>query len=100
MQQPKAMTASQVEAQLSNIPGWEAREGKLYRRFKFDSFSEAFGWMAAAALSAEAMNHHPDWSNVYSTVVVYLNTHDAQGITDLDFKLAARMSELYERYAS
>jgi 4a-hydroxytetrahydrobiopterin dehydratase len=55
---------------------------------------EAFGFMTSAALEAERMNHHPEWFNVYNRVVVDLTTHDAGGITDLDFQLAARMEEL------
>jgi 4a-hydroxytetrahydrobiopterin dehydratase len=54
----------------------------------------AFGFMASAALVAERMNHHPEWSNVYSRVTVRLSTHDVGGISELDFELAARMSDL------
>ena len=65
------------------------------RTFTFKNFSEAFAFMTRSALAAEKLDHHPDWSNVYKTVEVRLNTHDAGGLTELDFELARRMS----RYA-
>jgi 4a-hydroxytetrahydrobiopterin dehydratase len=77
-----------------NLPGWSLREGKLHRQFQFGSFVEAFGWMSSVALVAESMGHHPEWSNVYNRVRVDLTTHDAGGITELDFTLAQRMNEL------
>lgn len=83
-----------VEAKLLDTPGWEFREGKLHREFRFEDFARAFGFMSAAALAAEKMDHHPEWSNVYNRVVVDLTTHDAGGITELDFELAAAMSKL------
>jgi 4a-hydroxytetrahydrobiopterin dehydratase len=68
--------------------------GKLHREYKFADFASAFGFMAAAALRAEAMNHHPDWSNVYNRVTVDLVTHDANGITANDLDLAAKFEEI------
>lgn len=83
-----------VEARLSDVPGWDLRAGKLHREFGFDDFVRAFRFMSAAALVAEKMNHHPEWSNVWNKVTVDLTTHDAGGITELDFELAAAMSAL------
>lgn len=83
-----------VQAKLKDTPGWQLREGKLHREFRFDDFVRAFAFMSAAAIIAEKMNHHPEWSNVYSRVTVDLTTHDAGGITELDFELAAAMSDL------
>lgn len=83
-----------VQARLPSLIGWSLREGKLHRIFKFAGFAEAFGFMAACALVAERMNHHPDWSNGYNVVDVKLVTHDAGGITERDFALAQRMNEL------
>ena len=88
------MTEIQVKDRISEIPGWEFRDGKLYRGFVFESFVAAFGWMASMALVAEAMNHHPDWKNVYNRVEVELSTHDAGGVTDADFRLALQMNRL------
>ena len=73
--------------------GWQLDEGKLHRLFVFGDFIEAFGFMTRVALHAEKMNHHPEWSNVYKSVDVYLTTHEAGGITELDFKLANIMEQ-------
>jgi 4a-hydroxytetrahydrobiopterin dehydratase len=70
---------------------WILETGKLHKVFRFPDFVAAFGFMTRAALIAESMNHHPEWCNVYSRVVVDLSTHDAGGITALDFELAQRM---------
>jgi 4a-hydroxytetrahydrobiopterin dehydratase len=73
---------------------WTVVDGKLHKEFQFRDFSEAFGFMARSALAAEAMDHHPEWFNVYRTVRVDLATHDAGGITELDFALAGRMESV------
>jgi 4a-hydroxytetrahydrobiopterin dehydratase len=73
---------------------WQVVDGKLHKEFQFRDFSEAFGFMARVALAAEVMDHHPEWLNVYRTVRVDLSTHDAGGITELDFALAGRMETI------
>jgi 4a-hydroxytetrahydrobiopterin dehydratase len=73
---------------------WTVENGKLHKTFKFRNFSEAFGFMARAALAAESMDHHPEWFNVYKTVRVDLATHDADGITEFDFELAKQMQAI------
>ncbi len=74
---------------------WTEESGKLCRDFKFKDFSEAFAFMTRVAFLAEKQNHHPDWSNVYNTVHIALNTHDAGGaITDKDHKLASAIDKL------
>jgi len=73
---------------------WSVVDGKLHKEFVFRDFSEAFGFMARVALVAESMDHHPEWLNVYKTVRVDLATHDAGGITELDFALAGRMETI------
>lgn len=70
---------------------WVIHDGKLTKRFEFADFVAAFGFMTQVALVAERMNHHPEWSNVYRTVNVQLTTHDAGGLTGLDFELALAM---------
>ena len=84
-----------IEAFLAAHPGWTlVRDGKaIGRTFKFADFVEAFGFMSQAALAAERLDHHPEWSNVYRTVEVELTTHDAGGITELDFALARAMDK-------
>lgn len=66
----------------------------LKKTFRFKSFVRAWGWMSAVALEAEKLDHHPEWFNVYGTVEVTLTTHDAQGLTELDVKLAQKMDAL------
>ena len=84
-----------IDKALTGLDGWAlAADGlSISRTFTFRNFSEAFAFMTRSALAAEKLNHHPDWSNVYKTVTVKLNTHDAGGLTELDFELARRMSK-------
>lgn len=84
----------EIGAGLSELPGWSLVNDKLRREFKFGNFVEAFGFMTSAAIESEKMNHHPEWCNVYNKVVVDLTTHDAGGITMLDFELARKMNDL------
>ena len=90
------LSSDAIRAALAELDGWElADDGLSIRRvFTFRNFSEAFGFMSRVALAAEKMDHHPDWSNVYGTVNVTLNTHDAGGLTELDFKLAKKMNRI------
>lgn len=74
--------------------GWTLVGGKLHREFRFADFSAAFGFMSRCALAAEAMNHHPEWFNVWNKVAVDLATHDAGGVTRLDLDLARKMNEI------
>jgi len=83
-----------VTAALSELEGWELVEGReaIRKEFVFDNFSQAFGFMARAALKAEKLDHHPEWFNVYKTVDVTLATHDVDGLTELDVKLAKALN--------
>ena len=83
-----------IAAALEGLPGWSRDGDKLLREYRFADFVSAFGFMAAAALVAERMNHHPEWFNVYGTVRVHLATHDAGGITRKDVELARAMDAL------
>jgi 4a-hydroxytetrahydrobiopterin dehydratase len=76
---------------------WENKGDRIARSFSFPDFVTAFGFMAEIALVAERMNHHPEWFNVYGTVKVELSTHDAGGITELDFELALAMNKSASR---
>ncbi|KQV73164.1 4a-hydroxytetrahydrobiopterin dehydratase [Rhizobium sp. Root1220] len=84
-----------IDEELAKLSGWslDAEGASISRSFKFGRFVEAFGFMTEAALAAEKLDHHPEWFNVYSRVDVKLNTHDAGGLTELDFKLAAAMDK-------
>ena len=76
--------------------GWELVEGRdaIHKTFEFADFTEAFSWMTRAALWAEKWEHHPEWSNVYKTVEVTLSTHDVDGLSSLDAKLARKLDTL------
>ncbi len=74
---------------------WTETENKLYKKFRFKNFSEAFAFMTRVALEAERMDHHPLWTNVYNTVEIWLSTHDAGNVvTDKDRKLADAIDDL------
>lgn len=90
----KKLSADEIQAGLDELEGWSLDDEKLYREFRFENFIIAFGFMSSAAIEAEKMNHHPEWFNVYSKVRVHLITHDAGGITELDFQLAKKMNAL------
>ena len=80
----------------AQLPGWRMAEGRdaIQKTFQFKDFSAAFGFMTRAALVAEKMDHHPEWSNVWNRVEVTLSTHDAGGLTELDIKLAQAMDKI------
>jgi 4a-hydroxytetrahydrobiopterin dehydratase len=91
------LTDAQIEEALGGLEGWTRAGDAIHRSFEFDDFVTAFGFMTSCAIVAQAMNHHPEWSNVYNRVEVTLSTHDAGGLTQLDVDLATRMSELAAR---
>ena len=82
------LSDSEIAALSAQLPAWEVRVDRLVRTFSFPDFVAAFGFMSKVALVAERSNHHPEWRNVYGTVVVELTTHDAGGITSRDVALA------------
>lgn len=94
MARPTKLSDADIATQLASTPGWTRSGDKLARTFEFSDFVGAFGFMAKVALVAERMNHHPEWFNVYRTVKVELATHDAGGITAVDFELAKAMTAL------
>lgn len=81
----------QIASALEGLPQWSWTDGKLHRSFRFSDFVSAFDWMTHVAVEAERLDHHPNWSNVYSQVEVTLWTHDRGGVTDLDVALATFM---------
>lgn len=90
------LEGTQKAAALAGLSGWTLAEGRdaIHKRFVFADFVAAFGFMTRAALVAEKMDHHPEWSNVYRTVDVTLTTHDAKGLTQRDVALAQAMDKL------
>ena len=88
MPRPSKLDDAAIAKALETVPDW-TRDGDTIRRsFRFDDFTAAFGFMSRVALHAEKRDHHPDWSNVYDRVEIVLSTHDAGGLTELDFDLA------------
>ncbi|MSV35122.1 MAG: 4a-hydroxytetrahydrobiopterin dehydratase [Bryobacterales bacterium] len=87
------MTDAEISAKLDGTAGWSLRNGKLHREYKFSDFKHAIEFMMSAVPGVDKMNHHPEWANVYNRVTVDLVTHDAGGITQLDFDLAALLEE-------
>ena len=88
------LTPAQIAALPSDLPAWSLLEGRLERELRFADFVEAFGFMTKVALVAEAMGHHPEWSNVWNRVTIALTTHDTGGLSDLDVALARRIDAL------
>lgn len=79
---------------------WKEKDNSLQATLQFKDFAEAFAFMTEVAFYAEKQNHHPNWSNVWNTVEIKLNTHDAGNIvTDKDHKLAAAISKIYDKKA-
>jgi 4a-hydroxytetrahydrobiopterin dehydratase len=97
MAAPTKLTDTEIAARLEALPGWTLVAAKLHKAFVFADFVEAWGFLSAVALVAESMGHHPEWANVWNRVTVDLTTHDAGGVSALDFDLAARMDTLAGR---
>lgn len=96
----KKLNKSQAhESFIKKNKGWKKVEGRdaLQKVFKFSNFNEAFSFMTRVAMVAEQMNHHPEWFNVYNRVDVTLSTHDAGGVTELDYKMATFMDSIVKK---
>lgn len=92
---PPPLTTAEIEQALAALPGWSREGDALVKTFGFADFRAALAFMVRAGFEAEAMDHHPDWTNVYDRVVVRLNTHSAGGrITALDVQLAGRLQQI------
>lgn len=93
-QRPARLDDAAVQAALTGLPGWTLHEGKLRLERRFADFSQAWGFMSRVALLAEALRHHPEWSNVWNRVTIELTTHDAGGLTRRDVELATKIQAL------
>ncbi|HET9994336.1 MAG TPA: 4a-hydroxytetrahydrobiopterin dehydratase [Candidatus Acidoferrum sp.] len=91
----KKLSEAEIMALLSKAKGWSVVNGKLHRAFECKDFNAAFGNMTRVALVAEAMNHHPEWFNVWNKVVIDLNTHSVKGVSDYDFVLAEKINQIF-----
>ncbi|MGT2469382.1 4a-hydroxytetrahydrobiopterin dehydratase [Paraburkholderia terrae] len=90
------LSSEQRATQIAQLDGWQNVEGRdaIKRQFKFADFNEAFGFMTRVAIKAQEMDHHPEWFNVYSNVEITLSTHDANGITERDIRLARFIDDI------
>lgn len=88
------LSQQQIEDQLKNLPNWRYENGYIKTDIQCADFKAAFALMTRIAFEAEALNHHPNWENVYNRIHIALQTHDAGGITQLDMDLAKRISAL------
>ena len=92
----KKLSEAELATLLRKVQGWSVVSGKLHREFACQDFGTAFGNMTRAALVAEKMDHHPEWSNVWNKVVIDLTTHSVKGISDYDFVLAEKINEIFD----
>ena len=97
MSRPSPLSPQQIQERLEALPGWTFADGALRRELVFADFAEAFAFMTRVAFAAEKLDHHPDWANAWNRVTVALATHDAGGVTDLDFRLAGVMQRLMKK---
>jgi 4a-hydroxytetrahydrobiopterin dehydratase len=88
------LTPEQIQDLASELPAWSLQNGKLQRELRFADFVEAFAFMTKVALIAEAMGHHPEWSNVWNRLTIALTTHDTGGLSNLDREMARRIDGL------
>jgi 4a-hydroxytetrahydrobiopterin dehydratase len=90
------LSEQEIQNELNRLQVWTIVNGKLNRRFEFNSFVDAFSFMTKVALAAEKINHHPEWFNVYNRLNIDLVTHDIGGISNYDIKLAGIINKLHE----
>ena len=95
--EPYLLQDGELKELLFKIPGWEIKSGKIQREFNFANFIQAFAFMTKVALICEKYNHHPNWENVYSKVIIRLSTHDLGGITNLDQILASEINKIFDK---
>ena len=94
---PNLLQDEELKELIVKIPGWEINDEQIQREFKFSNFIEAFSFITKIALISEKYNHHPNWENVYSRVIIKLSTHDLGGITNLDQTLALEINKVFDQ---
>jgi 4a-hydroxytetrahydrobiopterin dehydratase len=92
----KKLTDSEIKEKIDSLQDWDYHENALNTDFEFDNFKDCMSAMNRIAFECEALNHHPEWKNVYNKLEIRLTTHDAGGVTDLDFKLANSINKIVE----
>ncbi|NCT09724.1 MAG: 4a-hydroxytetrahydrobiopterin dehydratase [Flavobacteriia bacterium] len=92
----KKLTTKEIEERLANLIDWEYEDDALVTDFEFDNFKDCMSAMNRIAFECEALHHHPEWTNIYNMLEIKLTTHDACGVTDLDFQLATAINKIVE----
>jgi len=92
----KLLSQEQIEQKLLQFPDWEYDDNAIHAEFEFENFKDCFSAMSRIAFECEALNHHPEWTNVYNILTISLTTHSANGITEKDFKLAEAIESIVE----
>ena len=95
--EPYLLKDEELKELVFKIPGWEIKSENIQREFIFANFIEAFSFMTKIALICEKYNHHPYWENIYSKVIIKLNTHDLGGVTNLDQTLATEINKVFDQ---
>ncbi len=94
---PYLLQNGELKELFAKIPRWEIKSNFIEREFNFSNFIEAFSFMTQIALICEKYNHHPNWDNVYSKVIIKLTTHDLGGISNLDQTIASEINSIYDK---
>jgi 4a-hydroxytetrahydrobiopterin dehydratase len=90
------LTDIDIEKRLEHFPDWDYFDDALHTEFEFDNFKDCMSAMSRIAFECEALNHHPEWRNVYNMLYITVTTHDADGVTELDFKLVEAIEKIVE----
>ena len=90
------LTEKEIAEKLASLNDWDYYDKALHTDFEFDNFKDCMSAMNRIAFECEALNHHPEWTNVYNTLDIKLTTHDADGVTALDFQLATLINQIVE----
>lgn len=95
----KRLSEDEIQSRLEDFEGWTYAKEAIHTSFQFENFKEAFTVMTRIAFEAEAQQHHPNWANVYNQLEISLSTHDADGVTEKDFKMARAIEDIVETTA-
>ncbi len=90
------LSEEDIEKKILRLPEWDYYNNAIHAEFEFENFKDCFSAMSRIAFECEALNHHPNWSNVYNVLTISLSTHDANGVTNKDFKLAEAIELIVE----
>lgn len=85
-----------IKKKLIRYPDWDYFDNALHAEFEFENFKDCFSAMSRIAFECEAMNHHPEWTNVYNVLAISLSTHDVDGVTEKDFELLEAIETIVE----